>query len=567
MSVRDASDRDEPPVGSGAALCAFRARRRALAALAAFALAACGAGPGGGGSGPGGDVGASRSAAADAGPAAAGATLRRGNGPEPDSLDPHLARADSSANVLRDVYEGLTVLDRAGNPAPGVAERWEVSPDGLTYTFHLRADARWSNGEPVTAQDFVDSWRRLVTPATGAQYAKLLAPVEGAADVVAGRAPPTTLGASAPDSRTFVVRLRAPTPYFAAIAAHWSTMPTYGARAPGRPGEAVSNGAFVLTEWVVGSHVGVRRNPAYWNAAAVRLDAVRFVHLPDANDEYRAYRAGELDVTYVLPQQPLDKLRAAHGAELVTGPQLGVMYYGFDLTKPPFRDAQAVRQALSMTVDRERLVRQITLLGEPPAYSWVPVGTAGHDSQQPAWSQLPYAARVEAARGLYAAAGYGPANPLRFQLRFPTGATNERVALAVASMWKSALGVEVQLVPEEFKSLLQSINRRDAPMFRASWIADYNDPSTFLDLLQSQFGINLPKYANPAYDAELAAAALESDPARRRARLAAAERMLLEDVPVIPLYFFVNKHLVSPRVQGWYDNPTNVVYSRELALR
>jgi len=499
--------------------------------------------------------------------ATAGAVLRRGNGPEPDSLDPHLARADSAANVLRDLYEGLTVLDREGNPAPGVAESWTVSPDGLTYTFRLRETARWSNGEPVTAQDFVASWRRVVTPATGAQYAKLLAPVVGASDAVAGRASPEALGVSAPDARTLVVKLQPPTPYFLAVAAHWSTMPTYGARAPGRPNEAISNGAFVLQDWVVGSHVVARKNPHYWNAAATRLDGVRYVHIPDANDEYTRYRAGELDVTYVLPQQQLAKLRAAHGAELVTGPQLGVMYFGFDLTQPPFADAPGLRRALTMTVDRDRLVQSVTNLGEPPAYSWVPVGIANYTPQQPVWAAQPYAERVAQARQLYAAAGYGPSNPLRFELRFPTGGTNERVALAVSSMWKSALGVETKLVPEEFKSLLQSINRREAPMFRASWIADYNDANTFLQLLASDFGINLPRYRSAPYDAALRAAAAEPDSARRREHLQAAERILLDDAPVIPLYFFVNKHLVAPRVQGWYDNPTNVVYSRELALR
>jgi ABC-type oligopeptide transport system substrate-binding subunit len=529
-------------------------------------LGACGAGE----RTPPGAPGTARTASADAdrgattGPAG---VLRRGNGPEPDSLDPHLARADSSATILRDLYEGLTVLDAAGEPAPGVAERWEVSPDGRTYTFHLRDGARWSNGEPVTAQDFVASWRRLVTPATGGQYAQLLAPVVGASEIVAGRAPPDALGVSAPDARTFVVRLRSPTPYFLALAAHWSTLPVYAGRAPGRAGEAVSNGAFVLADWTVGSHVTARRNRNYWNDGATRLDEVGYFHIPDANDEYTRFRAGELDVTYVLPQQPVAKLRELHGASLVTGPQLGVMYYGFNLAKPPFANAPGLRQALTMTVDRDRLVKAVTNLGEPPAYSWVPIGTANYEPQPPDWAALPYAERVARAKRLYAAAGYGPDRPLRFELRFPTGATNERVALAVAAMWKQALGAEAKLVPEEFKSLLQSVNRGEAQAFRASWVGDYNDPYTFLQLLQSDFGINLPKYRSADYDALLADAASTADPAQRREKLQRAERRLLADAPVVPLYFFVNKHLVAPRVQGWYDNPTNVVYSRALSVR
>jgi ABC-type oligopeptide transport system substrate-binding subunit len=552
---------------AAAVLACAAAAPRARAALATLALCTLGlAGCGAGSSSGSQDGNAASTSTARPVPAALANTLRRGNGPEPDSLDPHLARADSAANVLRDLYEGLTVLDAKGEPAPGVAERWEVSPDGLTYTFHLRETARWSNGEPVTAQDFAASWRRLVTPATGGQYAQLLAPVVNASEIVAGRAPPVTLGVSTPDARTFVVTLRAPTPYFLALASHWATLPVYGAKAPGRAGEAVSNGAFVLADWTVGSHVTAKKNPNYWNAAATRIDAVRYYHVPDANDEYTRYRAGELDVTYVLPQQPLAELRETHGAELVTGPQLGVMYYGFNLTKPPFADAPGLRQALTMTIDRERLVRQVTNLGEPPAYSWVPVGTADYVPQQPDWAALPYAERVARAKQLYAAAGCGPGNPLRFELRFPTGATNERVALAASAMWKSALGVEAKLVPEEFKSLLQSINRGETQVFRASWVADYNDANTFLQLLQSDFGINLPKYRSAEYDALLRSAAETADPAQRRDRLQAAERQLLADAPVIPLYFFVNKHLVAPRVRGWYDNPTNVVYSKDLAL-
>jgi oligopeptide transport system substrate-binding protein len=540
-------------------------RRSWLTALCAcIALAACG-GDGAGSKGTP-DAGAAGSTTARKVEGPAG-VLRRGNGPEPDSLDPQLARADSAANVLRDLYEGLTVLDTSGVPAPGAAEKWDVSADGLTYTFHLRENLRWSNGEPLTAQDFVASWRRLVTPATGGQYAQLLAPVVNASEIVAGRAKPETLGIAAPDARTVVVTLRAPTPYFLALAAHWSTLPVYGGHAPGRAGAAVSNGAFTLADWTVGSHVSAKRNRNYWNDAATRIDEVRYFHIADANDEYTRYRAGELDVTYVLPQQPIAKLRATHGAELVTGPQLGVLYYGFNLTKPPFGTSPGLREALTMTIDRDRLVESVTNLGEPAAYSWVPVGTANYEPQKPEWVALPYEQRVARAKALYAAAGYGPSKPLRFELRFPTGATNERVALAVSAMWKSALGVDVKLVPEEFKSLLQSVNRGDAQVFRASWVGDYNDANTFLQLLASDFGINLPKYRNAEYDALLAEAARAADASLRREKLQAAERRLLADAPVMPLFFFVNKHLVSPRVQGWYDNPTNVVYSRNLSLR
>jgi oligopeptide transport system substrate-binding protein len=504
--------------------------------------------------------------AGSGGSAAAADVLRRGNGPEPDSLDPQLARTDSAANILRDAYEGLATLDAHAEPAPGAASSWQVSPDGLSYTFTLRPDARWSNGEPLLAQDFVSSWRRLVDPATGSQYAGVLEPIVNAADIIARKALPASLGVYAAAPHTLIVRLRAPTPYFPGLVAHWSTFPTYHGAAPLPAGATVSNGAYTLADWIVGSHVTLRRNPLYWNAAATRIASVRYVHVADANDEYARYRGGDLDITYTLPQQPIARLEAAHGAEIHRGPQLGVYYYGFNLAKPPFSGAPGLRQALAMTVDRERLVASVTGLGELPAYSWVPPGVANYSTQRFAWAGQPYPERVAAARRLYASAGYSSSRPLSVELRFPSGAAHERIALAVAAMWKEALGVNTRLVGEEFKSLLQTINRGETQLFRASWIGDYNDAWTFAEVLSGGFGINLPGYRSAAYDAALAVAAGTADPAARRAVLEGAERTMLADAPVVPLYFYVNKHLVAPRIAGWHDNVMNVVYTKDLAL-
>ena len=502
-------------------------------------------------------------------PGAAGgaAELRRGNGPEPDSLDPQLARGDSAATILRDVYEGLATLDHEGRPVPGAASRWEVSADGRSYTFHLRPTGHWSNGEPVTAGDFVASWRRLVAPATGAQYAEVLKPVAGAAEIIAGKAAPDTLAVRAADPSTLVVTLAAPTPYFPGLVAHWSTFPTYRGQPPAAPGAAVSNGAYRLSEWVVGAYVAAERNAAYWNDAATHVAAVRYLHIADANDEYTRYRAGALDATYTLPMQPFERLAKAHGTQVHRAAQLGVYYYGFNLTRPPFRDAPGLRQALSMTIDRERLVGSVTALGELPAYSWIPPGIAGYTPVRYAWVDESPADRLAHARRLYAAAGYSAAKPLRIELRFPSGSTHERIALAVASMWHESLGVETRLIGEEFKSLLQTINRGETEVFRSSWIADYNDPWTFAEVLQSDFGINLPRYRSAAYDASLARAAATLDPAERVAALQDAERRLLEDAPLVPLYCYVNKHLVAPRVRGWYDNVMNVTYTKDLELK
>ena len=527
------------------------ARLMAAAWLAALSLAGCDRDP--------------APAIRDHGGSAA-ATLRRGNGPEPDSLDPQLARSDSAATIIRDVYEGLATLDRSAQPVPGAAASWETSANGRIYTFHLRPNARWSNGEPVTAADFVASWQRLVTPATGAQYAEVLKPVANAAEIIAGRAAPASLGVRAADAATLVVTLATPTPYFPGLVAHWSTFPTYHGRAAAPAGATISNGAYVLREWVVGAYVAARRNRTYWNDAATHVDAVRYVHVADANDEYARYRASELDATYTLPMQPFVQLAKAHGAEVHRAAQLGVYYYGFNLTRPPFKDAPGLRQALAMTVDRERLVGSVTALGELPAYAWVPPGIANYAPVRFAWAGLSPEQRLATARRLYAAAGYTAARPLQIELRFPSGSTHERIALAVASMWHEALGVETRLVGEEFKSLLQTISRGDTEVFRSSWIADYNDPWTFAEVLQSDFGINLPKYRSADYDASLARAAAARDPADRIAALQHAERQLLEDAPLIPLYCYVNKHLVSPRVRGWYDNVMNVTYTKDLEL-
>lgn len=492
--------------------------------------------------------------------------LRRGNGPEPDSLDPQLARSDSAAQIIRDCYEGLASLDASAEPVPGVADHWQVSADGRTYTFHLRTDARWSNGHPVTADDFVRSWRRLVDPHSGAAYADVLKPVSGALAILQGQADPATLGVEAPDPQTFTVKLTRPVLYFPRLVAHWSTYPTPRGEPPSHVG-TISNGAYVPDQWVPGSYVLARRNTYYWNASHTHIDRVRYLHIADAADEYARYRAGELEVTYTVPQEPLEHLIARHGAELHRAPLLGLYYYGFNLARAPFKDAPDLRAALAMAVDREQLVARITALGETPAYGWVPPGMPNYTAQQFAWSRLPSEQRLARARERYALAGYGAARPLHVELHYPSGSSHERVALAVAAMWKSALGVETRLVAEEFRSLIAHIESSEAVLFRSSWIADYNDPWTFAAVMAKDSGNNLTHYASASYDARLDKAAAVMSAAARASELEAAERQLLEDVPVIPLYHYLNKHLVSTHITGWYDNVLNVTYTKDLEWR
>lgn len=505
--------------------------------------------------------------------AAAPIVLNRGNGPEPESLDPQRARTESELNVLRDTHEGLTTLDSDAHPVPGAAASWTVSPDGRVFTFALRDNLRWSNGEPVAAGDFVLGLRRLVDPATASQYAQVVDVIENASDVTAGRKPPESLGVDAPDARTVVIRLRAPAPYLPGVLAHPSTYPVHTAtlekfgRAFSSPGNAVSNGAFVLESWMVGSHIGVHRNPFYWDNARNRIDAVNFHHIADQGAELRRYRAGELDITYTIPPAELKWIRANLAAELHISPQLTTYYYGFNLYRPPFRDNRNLRLALSMVIDRERLTEFVTGRGELPAYGWVPEGVDNYSPQRPAWAALPFAERVAQAKRLYAAAGYSASRPFKTELRYNMDESHTRIAIAVASMWKEHLGVETELLGEEFKVLLQNIDRHDVTqIFRSSWVGDYNDAYTFAQYLKSDFGLNLPGYRNSRYDALLAQAAAEIDVQRRRALLEEAERLMLEDQPLLPLYFYVNKHLVKPSIKGWQNNVMNVQYSKNLTI-
>ncbi len=523
-------------------------RRHAIAApLAALALGACGR------RGSGTDSNAPK-------------ILLRGNGPDPDSLDPHRARSTESMQVLRDLFEGLTRLDHAAAPIPGAADGWSMSDDGRVYTFKLRPNLHWSNGDPLVAEDFVAGLRRLVDPATASQYAQVVNVILNASDIVAGRQSVASLGVAAPDATTVVISLAVPAPYLPGLLAHPSCSPLHrpsfqrlGERFA-RAGEQVSNGAFVLREWLQGSYMLADRNRHYWNDAATRLDGVKYLQIADENAELRAYRAGDLHITAVVPRGQFDWIRENLQAELHVAPQMSTYYYGFNLDRPKFKDPR-LRRALSMVIDRERLANSVLRVGELPAYGWVPPGVHDYQSQVFDYAAMPMPQRIAEARELLAGAGYTRDKPLDFELRYNNGEVHTKCAVAVASMWKEALGVTAQLAGVEFKSMVQDIDRRDVDLYRLSWVGDYNDPYTFLQYMQGGFGINLMHYVSKEYDALLDAAAKQVDLTRRRGLLEQAERAALADHPLIPLYFYVNKHLVKPEVSGWYDNVMNVYYS------
>ena len=489
--------------------------------------------------------------------------LHRAVSAQPESLDPHAARSVASAKILGDLYEGLLTRDAAGELTPGAASAWTVTDDGRTYTFALRDDARWSDGSRVTAADFARSWRRLVNPDTGAFYADLLLPVRGVRDVLEAGAPSASIGVRAPDASTLVVALEAPRQDFLERLAHPSLAPVHA-----DPG--VSNGAYVLRDAVPGSHISLSRNPHFHAADTVSVGAVRYWTIEREQTEYNRFRAGELDITSRVPAQAFRDEPRQPG--LRTAPYLGVVYLGINLRRAPLGEQPGLRRALSLATDRDFLASRVAGRGERPAWHFVPPGVssmgvpyAAASLAYASWSQQQRDARAGA---LFANAGYGPDNPLTIELHYASSDENRRLAAALQTMWQAALpGLKVILNNKEFRVLLAENRRGELTgLFRASWIADFNDPAHFLGLLGSGSPANATGFADSRFDALLEAAAVSEEPLRRHEILRSAEAMMLDQHPVLPLYFFVSKHLVSDRVRGWRDNPLDLHYSRYLSL-
>lgn len=491
--------------------------------------------------------------------------LRRGLGPEPDSLDIHQAQGLAALQVLRDLNEGLVTFDEAGDLAPGVAAGWELDESGTVYRFELRADARWSNGDALVAEDFVRGWQTALAPATQARTASLLAPVAGARPVMGGEADPVSLGVRALGPRTLEVRLADPTPWFLELLTHpvsYPLHPSAGEDVLARP----VNGAYRLLEVVPRSHIALAANPTWHAASEIALARVDYLPIEDPGAELSRFRAGELHITETIPPGRHDFLVENYPDALRIAPYVGSFWLGLNLSRPPLADQPELRRALSLAIDRETLTRVVMGAGEVPAWTIVPPGLPGYRPPRDGAESLDAEARTARARTLYERAGYGPDRPLRLQLRFNTSAQHRRMAVAVAAMWKQVLGVRTELLHEEWKVFVN--NRRQGTLtqaFRGGWIADYADPVTFLDLFRAGDALNNTFYANEDFDALLDRAA-GLDSAQRMQVLQQAETLLLRDTPVIPLYYYVSRHLVDPRVRGFTDNPRDVHLSRYLDL-
>lgn len=504
---------------------------------------------------------------------APGSVLNRGVGPEPETLDPQLARTLQAQHVLRDLFECLTSYSPAGELVPGAAENWEISDGGLVYVFSLRPEARWSNGEAVTAADFVAAFRRLVDPATAAFYAETLEPVRNAPEIVAGDLPADALGVEATGTHELTIRLSRPIPYFLSLLANPATCPVNAASRDAlggefaKPGNLVSNGAYRLESWDLGSVITLSRNPYYWNDDATRIETVRHHVTEEPSAELYRYRAGELDVTSTVPSESFGQIRDERPGELRVAPSLGVYYYGYNLNHPELGNSPQLREALSLAIDRDTLVNEIIARGERPAWSIVPPGIDNYLPPRFPYADLNVEERQERARRLYAAAGYGSDRPLSIELRYNTSETHQRIALAIQAMWREVLGFEATLVNEEFRVLIANMRAmKITQIFRTNWTGDYNDAYTFLSVFETGNPSNMYAYSNAEYDSLLGRAAGQTDMGRRRLYLEEAERLLLSDHPVIPIYYYVSKHLVSPRVTGWQDNILDYHYSHHLGI-
>ncbi|MDH3786936.1 MAG: peptide ABC transporter substrate-binding protein [Xanthomonadales bacterium] len=485
----------------------------------------------------------------------------RGNGEEPETLDPHLAQGVPATRILRDLFEGLTAESAAGDLVPGAALRWNISRDARTYTFYLRRDLVWSNGDPLRADDFVYGLQRAIDPETNSSAARTLLPILNAREVLAGELPVEELGISLLDEFTMQITLTGPTPYFLGLLASPVAFPVHKGNVEAlgdqfsKPGNLISNGAFVLTEWTPRVSIVLEKNPRYRQAETTLIERVVYTPTEDRAAEVKQFRSGALDWTNEVPNNQFKWLQANYPDELVTSPWMGSYFLGFNLTQEPFIDNPSLRMALILSVDRQIITEKVTQFGEKPSFALVPPGIDGYVPFSPEYADWAQEERDHEARRLYEQAGYSEENPLRVEIRYNTSDNNKKIALAVASMWKQALGVNATLVNEEFRVFLQNREQKlVTQVFSAGWISDYNDPYSFLEMFRTGHGRNDYGYSNETFDALLDEVGTERVRARRERLMFEAERVLMSDHVIIPIFTYVTKRLVNPHLKGWQNN-------------
>ncbi|MFT3809620.1 MAG: peptide ABC transporter substrate-binding protein [Micropepsaceae bacterium] len=503
---------------------------------------------------------------------AAGATLHRGNQSEPDTLDPSKATGSWESNILGDMFLGLTTEDAASNPIPGAAESWTISEDGLVWTFKLRQGATWSDGVPVTADDFVFSFRRQMDPATASQYASMLYDIEGGEAVNAGKAPLDALGVRAVDATTLEFTLTHPAPYLPQLLMHQITypVPKHQVEKFGddwvKPENYVSNGAFKLVSWRPNDSVVTVKNDKFYDAANVKLDGVVFYPTDDAEAGLKRFRTAELDLNIGFPSSQIELLKRTLAAELKVSTIVNVRYIVMNTLKKPFDDPR-VRKAISLAINREVITGQIIKAGEQPAYSIVPPGTAGYDDgPRLSFETMKMPERLAEAKRLLEEAGYGPSNPISFRYNYISDNNSRRVAAALQGMW-AAIGMKVELVVMEKKVHYNTVRAQDYEVAEANWFADFNDAKNFLFLAQPSAGdMNMSRYTNQAYEDLIRKSDQERDADIRAGIMKEAEALMLEENPITPMYYGVSRNLVHTWVKGWEENLLNTHRSRWMSI-
>ena len=499
--------------------------------------------------------------------------LTRGNGAEPETLDPQKSGSVPSSTVIKDLFEGLITRDTKGGFVGGQAEKWDVSSDGKKYTFYIRKDAYWSNGDKVTAYDFEYAWQRAVDPKTASPYAWFVEITEvlNASDIIASKKSVDTLGAKALDEERFEVNLQRPVPYFIMLLAHPTLYPAHKKTIEKygddwtRVGKMVSNGAFKLNQWVVNEKISLVKNDNYWNSKNVILDKITFLPTKDRSDMDR-YKAGDLDISTDIPSSMFKSLKKSIPNEVKISPRLASFFYVFNMTDKKFQDVR-VRQALSYAIDRDIIVQKVLGLGEKVAYTITPDTVDGFNPPLMPYQKMTQKERDKKAQELLKEAGYDKNNPLEFTYLYPTSGSTKKIAIAIASMWSKKLGVRVGLMNQEYKTFLSNMKKGNFEVGRGGWTGDYNEASTFLEFVAS-WGYNQAQYKNDGYDSILKKARMATKKDDRNKLYSDAELYLANDMPIIPVYFYVNKRLVKEYVGGYpLNDPEDNVLGKFLYIK
>ena len=515
------------------------------------------------------------------GGSAGAVTLNTMNGSEPGSIDPHKASGDWENRIIGDYIEGLAAEDANADAIPGQAESWDVSEDGLVYTFHLRDGIQWSDGTPVTAGDFEYAFRRLFDPATASEYAYLQYPIKGGSEIADGSLPVDTadFGVKVIDDKTLEITLENPTPYFIQALTHYTgyPVPRHVVEEHGdnwtNVGNVVGNGPYSITEWVPGNYIKSVKSETYYDAENVQIDEIYYYVQDDLAAAFNRYRAGEYDILTDLPFDQQQFVTENLPGEGRFAPFAGIHYYVINQEKPPLDDVN-VRKALSIAINREIIGPDIWGSGEPPAYAWVPPGTANYEGVEPYmpdWASTPYEERVAEAKALMEAAGYTADSPLQLQIRYNTNDNHQRLAVAISAMWEQ-IGVKTELFNAETPVHYDALRAGDFEIGRAGWLLDYSDPSNMLELLKTgtmqdgtmNWGNNYGRYSNAEFDSLVDQAAAEGDLTARAALLGQAEKISMDEFAALPLAYYLAANVVKPNIQGFADNPKDIHRTRWL---